>query len=372
MRNFNIDLLRMLFAFFIVYAHMGLLKMVPETICGAMIAFFFVLTGYFTMVGCDKRREGGQTMGGFLLSKIMTFLPYLIAAGIVTFVLQTILQIDYYGYAVTESLLSSFLTFFADVSCLGMFDMPFMMGNVAVWYLSGMILGLAVTYPLITRYGHSFSKYASPVIAAICISVSLRLSGTLFGPYTEMGGVTKGMLESVGMICLGYFAFECSSRLKTIRFTDFGRWMLTFVELGGYILSVVMMFSWNEIYTGHLVGHFSREWYELLSCVLIFISTTLTCSGITHLAIDVSGRPLLMKLSSFLATGSLVLYLSNYYQIYFVGKMMKTQPLNEQLWLVVAFVSASFIAVYIGGKILRKAGKGLREKMIVREDVEGA
>ncbi len=368
MRNFNIDFLRILFAFYIVYAHMGLLKMVPETVCGPLLLFFFGLSGYFTMASYEKRKANGQTMGQFLIAKIMTFLPYLVVAAIVTFVLMTILQMDYYHYTLSESILSSLLTFFADVSCMDMFDMPLVMGNVAVWYLSGMILGLAVTYPLITRYGHSFSKYAAPIIGIICIAVSLRLSGTLFGPYTDFGGVTKGMVESVGMICIGYFSYECAVNLKKIKFTNFGKILLTVIELGCYVLCVMMMFAWNDLYSGHLLGHFSREWYELFMCVLMFTAVTLTCSGITYLAVDVTERPILKKISTFLATSSLVLYVSNYYQIYFIGKMMKNQTFDEQMWLIVGFVGATFVIVYIGGKVLLKAGKVLKSKIIVQEE----
>ena len=360
----------MIFAFLIVYAHMSLLKMVPEAICSPILVFFFGLTGYFTMAGLEKREKNGVTMGRFLISKIMTFLPYLVIACIATFILQTILQMEYFGYSLSESLVSALLTFFADISCLDMFDMPLVIGNVAVWYLSGMILGLAVTYPLITKYGHSFAKYAAPIIGILCIAVSLRLTGTLFGPYTDMGGLTKGMVESVGIICLGYFAFECVAKLKEVKFTKFGKALLTTVELGGYILVVVMMFAWVHIYSGHLVGHFSREWYEFLMCILMFISMTLTCSGITYLAKDISGRPTLMKISAFLATGSLVLYVSNYYQIYFVGKMMKGQPFEEQLPYVILLIGVSFVAIYIGGKFLQWAGRKLKEKMIIQEEEE--
>ena len=371
MRNFNVDLLRIVFAFFIVYAHMGLLKMVPAGfLCGPLLLFFFGLTGYFTMAGYEKRKNQGQTMGGFLIGKIKSFLPYLIVAGIVTFVLQTILQIDYYGYTLSESIVSSLLTFFADVSCLDMFDMPFVMGNVAVWYLSGMILGLAVTYPFIMKFGHSFSKYAAPIIGIICVAVSLRLSGTLFGPYDDFGGVTKGMVESIGMICLGYFVYECVVKVKGIRFTNLGKVLLTIVEIGCYALFIAMMFLWSSIYTGHLVGHFSQEWYEFIMCILVLVAMTLTCSGITYLAIDISMNPNLAKLSSFLATASLVLYLSNYYQIYFVGKMMKKQLFSEQLFMVICYVAVSFVIVYVGGKILQKAGKGLKSKLIVQEEGE--
>jgi len=368
MRNFSVDFMRMVFAFVIVYAHMGLLKVVPEIVVGSVLIFFFVLTGYFTMAGYEKRRDRGVTMGHFLLSKVMTFLPYLVAACIVTFVLQTILQMEYFDYSLEESLLSSLLAFFADASCLDMFDMPLVIANVAVWYLSGMVLGLAVTYPLLSRYGHSFSKYVAPIIGVLCITVSLRLTGTLFGPYVDIGGMTKGMVESVGMICLGYFAFECVAKLKTLKFTRFGKVVLTVVELGGYILCVAMMFLWNDVYTGHLVNHFSREWYELLMCVMMFTSTTLTCSGMTYLAFDVSERPVMMKLSAFFATGSLVLYLSNYYQIYFVGKLEKALPFDDKFQDIVLLVAVSFVLVYVGGKLLLWAGRKLKCKMIMQEE----
>jgi hypothetical protein len=77
---------------------------------------------------------------------------------------------------------------------------------------------------------------------------------------------------------------------------------------------------------------------------------------------------MMLKLSAFFATGSLVLYLSNYYQIYFVGKMMKGEAFADQLPYVILFVGVSFVAVYIGGKLLMWAGKKLRGKMIIQEE----
>lgn len=67
MRNFNIDLLRIIFAVVIVYAHMGLVKLVPTVMAGPILVFFFVLTGYFTMAGYEKRRDNGQSFGSFML-----------------------------------------------------------------------------------------------------------------------------------------------------------------------------------------------------------------------------------------------------------------------------------------------------------------
>jgi len=368
MRNFNVDLLRMLFAIIIVYGHMSLTKLVPSVILGPLVVFFFILTGYFTMTGLEKRKERGESIGKFLFSKLMSFMPYLLVAALITFVLQTILQIDYYGYSLGESIISSLTTFFVDVSCLSMFGMPMMMGNVAVWYLSGMMVGLAITYPLAMKYGRKFSKYVAPVIGMLCIAVCLRATGTLFGPYTEIGGVIKGLLVSVGSLCLGYFAFECVDRLKSYELTRFGRNLLSVIELGCYILSVVMMVVWNDVNTGHIEGRLPEGWWELAISMLMFVAVVITLSARSSIAVDVTERPRLKKLSSFLAVGSLVLYLSNYYQIYYVSKMMKELPLEEKALYIAALVIVSFVIVYFGGKALMKAGKWLRKKMVVEPE----
>jgi len=368
MRNFNVDLLRIIFAVIIVYAHMGVMRMVPAIAVGPAVVFFFILTGYFTMNGIEKRKERGETIGKFLLTKLMSFLPYLLAASIVTFVLQTILQIDYYGYDVGESLISSLMTFFGDVSCLSMFGMPFIMGNVAVWYLSGMMVGLMITYPLVLKYGHPFSKYVAPVIGIMCLAACLRYTGMLFGPHEEVWGMVKGLLESVGSLCLGYFVFECVERFKAVNLTSFGRHLMSFIELGCYVLSIVMMFSWSQVNTGHIEGHLPQAWYEMAIIFMMVVASALTLSGRTSLAFDVSERPLLKRLSTFLATSSLVLYLSNYYQIYYVSKMMKQLSLEEKTMYIIVFVTVSFAIAYIGGKLLLRLGRRLRS-MIVEDAV---
>ncbi len=129
-----------------------------------------------------------------------------------------------------------------------------------------------------------------------------------------------------------------------------------------------MILFQSYIYTGHLVGHLSLQWYELLATVMIFIALVLTCSGNTSLAFDVTDRPRLKKLSSFLAVSSLVLYLSNYYQVYYVSKMMKHESVSDIIISVVILVVISYVCVYVGGELLKRAGKGLKPKLIVQDE----
>ena len=208
----------------------------------------------------------------------------------------------------------------------------------------------------------------APIVGVFCIAISLTFTGTLFGPYDGIGGVSKGFLESIGSICLGYFSYECVVKLRTIRFTKTGRIVLSVIELGCYVLSVAMMLGWSALYTGHLVGYFSREWYEFGACFLVFIAGSLTCSGITYLAIDVSDRPILKKMSTVFATGSLALYLANYYQIYYVTKMFKSSTVDEKILISIAFVAVSTLIIYFGGKVMMKAGRFLKTKMVVQEE----
>jgi Na+-transporting methylmalonyl-CoA/oxaloacetate decarboxylase beta subunit len=143
---------------------------------------------------------------------------------------------------------------------------------------------------------------------------------------------------------------------------------MSFIELGCYVLSIVMMFSWSQVNTGHIEGHLPQAWYEMAIIFMMVVASALTLSGRTSLAFDVSERPLLKRLSTFLATSSLVLYLSNYYQIYYVSKMMKQLSLEEKTMYIIVFVTVSFAIAYIGGKLLLRLGRRLRS-MIVEDAV---
>lgn len=140
------------------------------------------------------------------------------------------------------------------------------------------------------------------------------------------------------------------------------------MELSLYIIPLVMILFQSNIYTGHLVGHLSLQWYEFMATVMIFVALVLTCSGNTSLAFDVSDRPRLKKLSSFLAVSSLVLYLSNYYQVYYVSKMMKNEAFSDIIFSAVVLIIVSYICVYVGGELLKRAGKGLKPKLIIQDD----
>ena len=146
--------------------------------------------------------------------------------------------------------------------------------------------------------------------------------------------------------------------------------MLVFIELACYALSIAMIISWQWVNTGHLEGRIPQGWYEMAISFLMFIASVLTCSGCTGISVDTTGRPFLNKVSSFLAVGSLVLYLANYYQIYFVSKMMKDQPLEEKLILAAAFIAVSFLVIYFGTRVLIRAGRYIRSRMITIETAE--
>ncbi len=87
-RNINIDILRLIFALFIVFYHIRYVVHAPiyDFPQNGYLAvdFFFIVSGYLIVKSCRDNEEKGTETGTlrYCFHKLMSFLPYLIIAEI--------------------------------------------------------------------------------------------------------------------------------------------------------------------------------------------------------------------------------------------------------------------------------------------------
>ena len=121
------------------------------------------------------------------------------------------------------------------------------------WYISSMLIGLVLAYPLCRRFYRFYTCFAGPVLGFALLGAIMVLTGGL-GDIDDWFFITyKTNVRAFAEISVGAGTFEISRRISTWfarRKADLRllvcRWILTLTALTGLALSVVYMCSAME------------------------------------------------------------------------------------------------------------------------------
>ena len=336
-KNGKIELMRFFFTIFIVLFHINLQtwnleKGFTEHISfwshGTIgVEFFFLVSGFLLAKHVARRRENdsssalpdydalGQDTVRFLWGKIRGLLPYHIPFCVVMFVLCALK-----GTSLSVLLLSI-------PSLLFMNRTGFVTGNNLLgteWYISSMLMAMAVLYPLLRRYGKTFSCVIAPFIGIIlmgwinnsfqAISKSSSWNGILF----------ICNLRAIGELCLGLACYEVCSALQKVEFSHKQRVLISVIEFLCYALSFCYIIS------------FAGRELEIMILMLFCVAVTLSFSQK-----GIFGKsPLFQnKICSFLGGVSLPIYLIQNIFLYAVPRFGTPQvPKWQAVWIFVLTV----------------------------------
>ena len=209
--------------------------------------------------------------------------------------------------------------------------------NGVDWYLSAMFLGLLLIYPLARRKPKYFLYLFAPALA-------IFLTGAVFFTFNAINAIKvdvgksdwhyflyPGMFRALGEMCFGAWLVLPSQKLKELQLTKLGRITCTAVEVGCYLVVLIIMMK--------MPGKGTAD-FLLLLCLGIGIMTSFSHQGLLANFMD-------NKLSAALGKLSLDLFLSNlfwrnlFYK-YLEGKDISYQKLMLQ-YLVLVFATALFI-----------------------------
>ena len=234
-RNAEIEFLRFLFCIVVFLSHARelLLPPPPGTLTdnsitlfakgGLAVEFFFLLSGYFTMSFIDRHQNGSFRTSAFIFRKIKGFYPELCASLLIaTAVVLWAWGTESFGVKLLQTLTGSgMLLKMTGLSC-GCHDM-----NGPTWYLSSMIIGLIIVYPLLRKFG------VTPllVLTAICTCGYLCIdNGTLTHPYNWMGFTYAGNLRAVAELILGAAVYKAAGYLSACRLRPLTRFLLMLLK----------------------------------------------------------------------------------------------------------------------------------------------
>lgn len=349
-RNGEIELLRFVFAVFVVLRH------APEygdSFSGGSLGvdFFFLLSGFLMLKSMSKLNNQeistARLETSFLLHKLGSFFPELLLSVCLGGLMFALAHTDQIGLAIARmehSVFSDILLLKATglVQWGGGFNDP-------VWYLSSMMMGIALLFPLFRKYGCRLEWLALTILGLGALLLSTH---ELTWPNFELLGTNKGNIRGILELSLGCFCYYAVKAANRYEFSTLLRTLLTIAKYAAIAFIMYAIISGNT----HLHG-------KMLVASAFTIMATM--SGQTY-----GTRLFTNKLCCFLGRMSLPLYLAHVPVLYIsrrVGlELFGDISSLDRLYIYLALSLMMCIVLYYGGQAIRRFFASLPAGTFVR------
>ncbi len=247
-RNGEIDFLRFLFASIIMLHHSR--YVLGDENClflGGSLAveFYFLVSGYLLMasvVNANQKTQHSTMLGTetshFLLRKIQAIFPEWLIAWMIGFIF--VLYADQVHSM--SGIYNRFMDYFFELTLLRSSGLHISAINGVMWYLSAMLICMAILYPLLRKYPDLMSKVICPLVAILLLGWLMQTDETLRNPHKWLGWTFKGNVRAMAELCLGVAMYHVVQRWKSIRMITFGRTVVTSLAVMTYGLTIRYMF----------------------------------------------------------------------------------------------------------------------------------
>lgn len=375
--NVTIDFLRFLFSVIVVLHHSR--YVLGDDNCyflGGSLAveFFFFVSGYLLLVGADKagRKNGagdllsggvdkaGRTeaagletkgvgagttgIGGeangigaetngigaetlhFILHKIRSFLPEFLIAWWIGFVLIGVVR----QYGVLDYL-KAFGNDFWELTLVKMSGLFTHGIDGAMWYLSAMLLGMAILYPLLRTKRDLMTHLVCPLLALFLYGYLCQAEGHPRDPIVWLGLCYKGLVRAVAGLCTGVVICMAVRRLK--RFSSSGLTKTgNALAIGAQLLCLILAIRY--------MAEQEPSEYDYFYMFLLMLLVLISFSGF-GLESVLGNSQRLHLLSAFLGKYSLSLYLGHLYFAQHVNELLPEELYSGKIRMTV-YLAAAF------------------------------
>lgn len=375
--NVTIDFLRFLFSVIVVLHHSR--YVLGDDNCyflGGSLAveFFFFVSGYLLLVGADKagrkngagyllpggvdmagRTEtagletkgvgvgttgiGGETTGicgemtgigsetlHFILHKIRSFLPEFLIAWWIGFVLIGVVR----QYGVLDYL-KAFGNDFWELTLVKMSGLFTHGIDGAMWYLSAMLLGMAILYPLLRTKRDLMTHLVCPLLALFLYGYLCQAEGHPRDPIVWLGVCYKGLVRAIAGLCTGVVICMAVRRLK--RFSPSG------LTKTGNALAIGVQLLCLLLTIRYMAEQEPSE-YDYFYMFLLMLLVLLSFAGF-GLESVLGNSQRLHLLSAFLGKYSLSLYLGHLYFAQHVNELLPEELYSGKIRMTV-YLAAAF------------------------------
>jgi len=317
------------------------LSMFPH---GAMgVEFFFLLSGFLMAKSVYKIKSATALNGyeynektlsqnslTFLKRKYLSVFPQHCVAFVFAFIALALKD----NFTLKQGILKlvdSIPNFFL----VQMTGVNFSNPNHLEWYISCMLIAMAIIYPLCSKFYYSFTRYVAPFLALMTLGYMIYTTKSLTGVSVWMGLSYKSMFRAIAEVALGTTAFEFSRYLSSKQYNSSRRLLFTAFEIFCFVATAVYLVTTMPLK------------YEIYMVVLLFMLVSIAFSGVSY------GNGIFdNKFVYFLGSLSLPIYLGQLTAIYTIQAYMTKYSIKIQLVSVVAMTFlVAFIIMFVGNQL---------------------
>lgn len=347
LRNGKIDFLKFIFSLVIVLHHgkniIGTRQELFLSGGSFAVEFFFIVSGFLMMASISKIKTAPVNIGletrKYLVKKYKSFCPEIFVAHAIALIV--------YDAANNTRIVELFIKSFYQGTLFHMTGIGAMSINAAVWYLSSMLLCMAIIYPLLRKYPELSVKYILPLSALLILGYFGGNGRSARAPTEWMGWTYRGNLRAFAELSIGICCYEACAQLKKVDFTVLGKWLLTIAEYTCYFVLLYYMYYYNA----------SRNDYFFILIYAIAIVITFSektiCPGIYN-----------NKVCYFFGKYSFSLFLAHAFYSLNLNKMLPNELTNSERMLIYIACSlvTGFVVMFIS-EIIRKYTKYVLEAL---------
>ena len=271
----------------------------------------------------------------YLKKKLKSFYPEVFLAWLIGFVFTCIALDDTIKDAI-KRLINTFTEPFLMYS----YGLTATTINQALWYLSSMILCMAILYPLMRKFPNAMKYVIMPLSALFLLGWLCKVDNHPRGPTKWFGFTYKGNIRTFAELQLGALCFYVVQKIRNIPFNRMTKKLLTLVEILCYLLPILYMY------------YYSASKWDIFFIALLCLGICLSFSGQTALSC-LPENPVVFWLGKY----SFPLYLSHQFYAKQLNDILPASFSNNQrmaVYLPCAFLTA--LAVWGISHLLRKNG----------------
>lgn len=288
--------------------------------------------GEATGIGAETTGIGGEMTGigsetlHFILHKIRSFLPEFLIAWWIGFVLIGVVrQYGIYDY------LKAFGNDFWELTLVKMSGLFTHGIDGAMWYLSAMLLGMAILYPLLRTKRDLMTHLVCPLLALFLYGYLCQAEGHPRDPVVWLGLCYKGLVRAIAGLCTGVVICMAVRRLK--RFSPSG------LTKTGNALAIGVQLLCLLLTIRYMAEQEPSE-YDYFYMFLLMLLVLLSFAGF-GLESVLGNSQRLHLLSAFLGKYSLSLYLGHLYFAQHVNELLPEELYSGKTRMTV-YLAAAF------------------------------
>ena len=275
---------------------------------------------------CGEMTGIGSETLHFILHKIRSFLPEFLIAWWIGFVLIGVVR----QYGVLDYL-KAFGNDFWELTLVKMSGLFTHGIDGAMWYLSAMLLGMAILYPLLRTKRDLMTHLVCPLLALFLYGYLCQAEGHPRDPIVWLGLCYKGLVRAIAGLCTGVVICMAVRRLK--RFSPSGLTKTgNALAIGAQLLCLLL--------TIRYMAEQEPSEYDYFYMFLLMVLVLLSFAGF-GLESVLGNSQRLHLLSAFLGKYSLSLYLGHLYFAQHVNELLPEELYSGKIRMTV-YLAAAF------------------------------